>query len=125
MYDVVKRSRSLSEMCGTRLSENTGRKNRHFGTITQLSRAELTHVSTIGKKLLNPAISSTFPHNMVIFGLLTAEICWRVWGTPANFKFVRWCRDGDFLRPVFTASRVQHVSDLHPKFALRPHHVWK
>jgi len=32
---------------------------------------------------------------------------------------------GDFLRPVFTASRVQHVSDLHPKFAQRPHHVWK
>ena len=23
--------------------------------------------------------------NMVNFGLLTAEICWRVWGTPANF----------------------------------------
>jgi len=34
-------------------------------------------------------------------------------------------RDGDFLRPVFSASRVQHVSDLHPKYALRPHHVWK
>jgi len=30
-----------------------------------------------------------------------------------------------FLRPVFSASCVQHVSDLHPKFALRPHHVWK
>jgi len=30
-----------------------------------------------------------------------------------------------FLRPIFTASRLQHVSDLHPKFALRPHHVWK
>jgi len=30
-----------------------------------------------------------------------------------------------FLRPVFSASRVQHVSDLHLKFALRPHHVWK
>jgi len=30
-----------------------------------------------------------------------------------------------FLRPVFSASRVQHVSDLHSKFALRPHHVWK
>ena len=27
---------------------------------------------------------------------------------------------GDFLRPVFSASRVQHVSDLHLKFALRP-----
>ena len=30
-----------------------------------------------------------------------------------------------FLRPVSSASRVQHVSDLHLKFALRPHHVWK
>jgi len=30
---------------------------------------------------------------------------------------------GDFLRPAFSASRVQHASDLHPKFALRPHHV--
>jgi len=29
------------------------------------------------------------------------------------------------LRPAFAASRVQHVSDLHPKFALRPHHVRK
>jgi len=31
----------------------------------------------------------------------------------------------DFLHPVFSVSRVQHVSDLHPKFALKPHHVWK
>ena len=30
-----------------------------------------------------------------------------------------------FLRPVFPASRVQHISDLHSKFALGPHHVWK
>jgi len=37
-------------------------------------------------------------------------------------KVVRRCGDGDFLRPVFPASRVQLVSDLHPKFALRPHH---
>jgi len=29
------------------------------------------------------------------------------------------------LRPVFSASRVQQVSDLRLKFALRPHHVWK
>jgi len=31
------------------------------------------------------------------------------------------------LRPVgpISASRVQHISDLHPKFAVRPHHVWK
>ena len=29
------------------------------------------------------------------------------------------------MSPVFSASCVQHISDLHPKFALRPHHVWK
>ena len=33
--------------------------------------------------------SSTCLHNMVNFGLLTAEICWRVWGTPANFNGFR------------------------------------
>jgi len=33
--------------------------------------------------------------------------------------------DASFLRPAFPASRMQHVSDLHPKFALRPHHVWE
>ena len=40
-------------------------------------------------------------------------------------KVVRWCRDGNFLRPVFSGSRVQHISDMHFKFALRAHHVWK
>ena len=40
-------------------------------------------------------------------------------------KVVRRCRDDDFLRPVFAASRVQRISDLHSKFALRPHHVLK
>jgi len=29
------------------------------------------------------------PHNVVNFGLLTAEIHWRVWGTPANFNGFR------------------------------------
>jgi len=40
-------------------------------------------------------------------------------------RVVRWCRNGDFLRPVFAASRVQRISDLHSKFALRLHHVPK
>ena len=40
-------------------------------------------------------------------------------------KGVRWCQNGDFLRPVFTASRVQHISDMRSEFALRPHHVRK
>jgi len=86
----------MSEMCGTRLAANTGRKkvakNRHLGTIAQLCRAiswQLRHLSTIGKKLLNSNISSTYPVNMVNFGPLRAEIRWRVWGTPANFNGFR------------------------------------
>jgi len=35
----------------------------------------------------------------------------------------RWRFLATFLRPVFSARRVQQVSDLHLKFALRPHHV--
>ena len=41
-------------------------------------------------------------------------------------KVVQWCRDGDFLRPLFSASCMQYISDLHSKFAPRPHcvQVW-
>jgi len=37
----------------------------------------------------------------------------------------RWQIFGDFLHPVFSANCAQCISDLHSKFALRPHHVWK
>ena len=37
----------------------------------------------------------------------------------------RWRIFGDILHPTFPASRVQHIPDLHSKFTLRPHHVWK
>jgi len=37
----------------------------------------------------------------------------------------RWRFLATFLRSAFLASRVQQVSDLHLKFALRPHHVCK
>jgi len=41
------------------------------------------------KNLLNRNMYSTCLHNIAIFGPLTAEICWRVWGTPANFNGFR------------------------------------
>jgi len=57
-----------SEMCCTRLAENTGRKkvvkNRHLGTISQRYRvisSQLRHVSTIGKNLISSNISPTCP----------------------------------------------------------------
>jgi len=39
--------------------------------------------------MLNSNISSTCSHNMVNFGLLAAEIRWRVWGIPAHFNGFR------------------------------------
>jgi len=90
---LVQIYRMRSETCCTRFAEDTVRKKspkiRHLRTIAQLCRAlslQLRHVSTIGKKLLNINISSICPHNIVNCGPLTAEICWRVWGTPANFN---------------------------------------
>jgi len=41
------------------------------------------------KKIVKQQYVSPHPHNMVNFGLLAAEICWRVWGTPANFNKFR------------------------------------
>jgi len=41
------------------------------------------------KNLLSSNISSTSPHNMVNFGPLAAEIISLVWGTPANFNWIR------------------------------------
>ena len=80
-------------MCCKQLAGNTGpkndSKNRHLGTIAQLYWAissQLRHVSTIGKNLLNSNVSHTCPHNMANFGPLALEVCWRVWGTPANFN---------------------------------------
>jgi len=55
------------------------------------------------------------------FRLLIHALVAKIWPD----KVVRWCRNGDFLRPVFAASRVQCISDLHSKFTLRPHHVPK
>ena len=84
-------------MCCTWLAGNAGPKKspkmRHLGTIAQLCRAissHLRHVSTVGKNLLNSNTSSTCPDNMVNFGPLLAEICWRVWVTPVIFNGFRF-----------------------------------
>jgi len=50
---------------------------RNYGTYWQSER-----------NLLN-SNTSTCPHNMENFGPLLAEICLRVWGTPANFSGFR------------------------------------
>jgi len=38
------------------------------------------------RNLLSSSISSRCPYNVVNFSPLTAEINWRVWGTPSYFN---------------------------------------
>jgi len=101
----------ISEMCCTRLAENTERKNdaknRHMRTIAPICRAissQLRHLSTIGKKLLNSNMSYRCIHNMANFGLLSTEICWRVWGNPAELtgfaSCLHYCSDVAHRRPT-------------------------
>jgi len=59
----------MSEMCCTLLAENTGRKNRHFGTIAQLCRAissghpcKFQQVSRLGSVTARHSISGRQPN---------------------------------------------------------------
>jgi len=64
----------------------------HLRTIAQPCCAislQLRHVLTIRKNFLNSNTSSTWPHNMVNFSPLMAQIGSLVWGTPANFNRFR------------------------------------
>jgi len=70
-------------------------KNRHFGfwhhctTLSGYIFGTKECIDNRKKNLFNSNTSSTCPDNIVNFGLLTAEICWRVCGTPANFNGFR------------------------------------
>jgi len=69
-------------------------KNRHLRTIAQLLCGHIfaTKVRIIvdnRTKLLKQQCLLTCLYNMVNFGPLAAEICWRVWGTPTNFNGFR------------------------------------
>jgi len=81
-----------SEMCCTRLAGKIGRKKSTFWHHrTTLSGYIFWTKACIDnrKNMLNSSTSSTCSDNMVNVGLLTAKICWRVWGTPANFNGFR------------------------------------
>jgi len=80
-----------------RLTDNTGCKKlpsrHHRTTLSGHIFTTKACINSRGKNLLNTDTSSTCPHNMVNFGPIMAEICWRVWGTPSNFNgFASWQR---------------------------------
>ena len=131
---------------------NTGRKpkNRHMGTIAQICRtisSQLRHVSTIRNKIVKQQyllhVSETIsaasrPKFTVLWGdveeVLLLNKFFPIVDTCLSCEDIarqscamvpRWRFFASFLRPVFSPSHMQYISDLHSKFALRPHHVWK
>jgi len=46
------------------------------------------------------------------------DIAWQIFAMVPRWRIFR-----DFVDPAFPASRVQHISDMHSKFALGPRHV--
>jgi len=57
----------------------------HRTTLSGYIFANEAHIDN-RKKTLNSNVSPKCPRNMVYICSLAAEICWRVWGTPANFN---------------------------------------
>jgi len=84
-------------------------KNRHLSTITQLCRAvslQLRHVSTV-EKIAKQQYLLLFH---MFFGPLTAKMCWRVWGTPANFNgFASWQR---YFTALYSSGRQPNFAAL-------------
>jgi len=73
-------------------TQNTAKKSpsgHHPTTLSGYIFATKACIDNRKKNLLSIDMSSTCTHNMVNFGPLAAELCWRVWGTPANFNGFR------------------------------------
>ena len=82
-----------SEMCCTRhaaVQDAKVAKNspstHHRTTLSGYIFTAKALIDNRKKNLLNSSISPTCLHNMANYGLLAAEIRWRVLGTPANFS---------------------------------------
>jgi len=86
-------------------------------TISAASRPKFTILWRYVEEILL-MFNNFFP--IVDTCLSCKDIAWQSCAMVTRWRIFR-----DFLRPAFPASPVQHVSDLHSKFTLRPHHVWK
>jgi len=75
--------------CRTQKNPKNLPSGHHRTTLSGDIFATKARIDNWKKNLLNRNVSSTCPHSMVNFGPLAAEICWRVWDTPANFN--RFC----------------------------------
>jgi len=97
-------------MCCMRLAWNTGRKNRHMGTIAQFCRTEssqLRRVSTMGKNFKQQYLLHLSPQ----YGELRPTSGWDRFGslgTPANFNGFRILASNRALHDVWPSPGLLH-----------------
>ena len=73
----------------TQKSRQKSPSRHHRTTLSDHIFATKPCIDNRKKNLLSSNISSTYPHNMMNFDPLAAEIVSGVWGTPANFNGFR------------------------------------
>ena len=91
--------------CRTQQRRQKSPSGHHRTTSLGYIFATKARIDNRKKNFLNSNVSPTCPHSMVNFGRLAVEMCWRVWGIPANFNGFRF----GSLRH---ASKFQRVSRL-------------
>jgi len=72
--------------CRTQKIAQNSPSGHHRTTLSGYIFATKARIDNWKINMLNSNISSKCPHNMVNFCPLSSEICWRVWGTPANLN---------------------------------------
>jgi len=72
----------------TQKSRQKSQSGHHRTTLSGNIFATKARIDNL-KNLLSSNVSSRYPHNMVNFGPLAAEIGLPVWGTPTNFNGFR------------------------------------
>jgi len=101
-------------MCCTQLAGNTGRKNCQKFVIWAPSHNFIGCVFAT-KACINNRKKTCLLHmsaQYVELGPLPAEICWRVWGTPANFNGFRVL--ASLLRQHCSTEAIQTLHDVWP-----------
>jgi len=79
----------LAGNAGPKKSPKNSPPKHHRTTLSGYIFTTKARIDNRKKNLLNSNVAPTCSHNMVNFCPLAADICWRVWGTAANFNRFR------------------------------------
>jgi len=110
-------------MPSTRVSCSNAAKKRNPVKLVGVPQTNKT-ISAASRPILSEHVEDILLLNK-FFPIVDVCLSWRRYSPTKLCYGAQQAHFWRFFRPVFSVSRVQHISDLLPKFTLRPHHVWK